>query len=194
MNPNLEVQVRLLQSDNGYRQSIRWRTCRWSNRSWMREIAISTWSRPTDRSKPIEISTGKSAKSTKIQLKLPLKSLTMKSTGLCPKRTSNDTYQYKQHRLIYTTSRWELTEKYSTKHCTKAQESSIAVLLVKYNNSGGASILDVDKWDKTTKHIIDLYNCWLPMATNIASCGSSHRCQVTGGISTTLMIPTKSYA
>jgi len=79
-----------------------------------REIAVSTRSSPIDKSKPTkrqstetrtkkstemstEKSTGKFVKSTKILLKPPIESATMKSTGWSPKRTSNDDYLVKQH-------------------------------------------------------------------------------------------------
>jgi len=80
------------------------------------------------------------------------------------------------------------------KHCTEHQESAGPLELDKYNHFGEAYVLDVDEWDVSTHDEIDVYDGWLPMATNDACCGSSHRCQGMSGSSTTLMIPIKNHA
>jgi len=90
--------------------------------------------------KSTQKSTGKSTKSTKIPLKPPIKSATMKSTGFSPKRTSKDDYLVKQHLRVNATPG---CERYSTKHCTKAQQSAGTVELGKYNHLREAYVLDI---------------------------------------------------
>jgi hypothetical protein len=80
---------------------------------------------PTSR-KPIgrqstETRTEKSTKSTKILLKLPIKSATMKSTGWSPKRTSNHDYLVKQHLRVNATTGCRI---YSTEHAEALHEGS----------------------------------------------------------------------
>ena len=129
MHPNSEIQVTLPPSHNGNRQSIWWRSHWRSNEFSKREIAMSTRSTPTDKSKPIKKSTEKSTKkSTKIPLKPPIKRATMKSTGWSPKRTSNHDYR------LNATYRWLPTERYSTQHCTKARNSASSLDRSKYNH------------------------------------------------------------
>jgi len=48
--------------------------------------------------------------------------------------------------------------------------------------------------DATTGDAIDIYNQWLLKATTDAGSGSSHRCWIMSGSSSTLMIPTMTYA
>ena len=79
-----------------------------------KEIDVTTQSSPTDKSKPAESqstktrtekSTGKSTKSTKILLKTPFESASIKLTGLSPKRTSKDDYLVQQHLRVNATYR-----------------------------------------------------------------------------------------
>jgi len=161
-NCNAEIQVTLLPSQDGNRQSIWWWSRRRSNEFSKREIAVSTRSSHTDKSKPTESQstetrTEKSTKkftkkSTKIPLKPPIESVTMKSNGRSPKRTANNDYP------VNATYQWQPTERYSTEHCTKARESANALELVKYNHFREAYVLDVDEWDATTHDAIDVYN------------------------------------
>jgi len=103
-NSNLEIQVTLLPSHDGNRQSIWW-SCQPRNEFSKMEIAMSTRSSPTDKSKPIKKSTEQSTeKSTKILLKPPIESTTMKLTGWSPSWTLNDDYR------VNATYRWQLTE------------------------------------------------------------------------------------
>ena len=89
-------------------------------------------------------STVKSTKSIKILLKPPFESTTMKSTGWSPKRTSKDDYLVNQHLEVNATYRWLPLERYSTKHCTKAQESAGTLELGKYYHFRETYVLDID--------------------------------------------------
>ena len=107
MNRNSEIQVTLLPSHNGNRQSISGRSRRRSNELSKRAIALSVQSCPTDKSiahleavyrdthRQVyqEVHREVYCESTKILLKSPIETATMKSTGGLPKRTSNDDYQ-----------------------------------------------------------------------------------------------------
>ena len=93
--------------------------------------------RSLPRSRP-----AKSTKSTKILLKPPIESATMKSTGWTPKRTSKDDYLVKQHLRVNATPG---CERYSTKHCTKAQESAGTLELGKYNHFRETYVLHIDE-------------------------------------------------
>ena len=84
----------------------------------------------------------KSTESTKILLKPPIESATMKSTEWTPKRTSKDDYLVKQHLRVNATPG---CERYSTKHFTKAQESAGMLGLVKYNHFRETYVLDIDE-------------------------------------------------
>jgi len=83
-----------------------------------------------------------------------------------------------------------ICKRYSIEHCTKARESASALELGKYNHLREAHLLDVDEWDLTTH---DWRIRW-PMAMNDAGSADSHWCQVTSRSSTTLTIPTMTYA
>jgi len=48
--------------------------------------------------------------------------------------------------------------------------------------------------NETRLHTLDVYDQWSPKATTDAGSGSSHRCQVKSGNSTTRTIPTMTYA
>ena len=74
-----------------------------------------------------------------------------------------------------------------------AQESAIALERVKNNHFGEAYIFEINEWDTTMHHAIDLYAWWFPLAMNNAGMDSCHRCDVISGHSTTLMILTKKH-
>jgi hypothetical protein len=93
--------------------------------------------RSLPRSRP-----AKSTKSTKILLKPPIQSATMKSTGWTPKRTSNDDYPVNQHIQVNATTG---CKRYSTKHCTKAQESAGTLEFGKYNHLRETYVLHIDE-------------------------------------------------
>jgi len=66
----------------------------------------------------------------------------MKSTGWTPKRTSKDDYLVKQPLRVNATPG---CERYSMKHCTKAQESAGTLELGKYNHFKETYVLDIDE-------------------------------------------------
>jgi len=76
----------------------------------------------------------KTTKSTMKVLRAPFESATMKSTGWSPKRTPKDNYLLNHHLEVNATYQWLPLERYSTKHCKKAQESAGALQLGKYNH------------------------------------------------------------
>jgi len=78
-------------------------------------------------------SSGKSTKeSTKNLFKPHFESACMTSTGWSPKQTSQDDYLVNQNLEVNATYRCLPLERYSTKHCTKAQESAGTLEFGKY--------------------------------------------------------------
>jgi len=67
----------------------------------------------------------------------------------------------------------------------QSSDNACALQLGKNNHVREAYVLDIDEYDA-----IDVYDQRSPKATTDAGSGSSHRCQVMNGSSTTLMIPT----
>ena len=137
------LMITLLPSLDGNRQSIRWRSRRRSNKFSKRgrlpcqtSRVLPTSQKPTGRQstqtrtkKSTEKSTCKSAKSTKILLKPPIESATMKSTGWSPMRTSND-------ESIPSTDDYRLRDILSRACGSTAQssDSASALELCKYNH------------------------------------------------------------
>jgi len=94
----------------------------------------------TRTNKSTEKSTSKSTKSTKILLKPPIESATMKSTGWSPKRTSND-------ELMPSTDDYRLLDILYRACGSTAQSSASASALDlgKYNHFREAYVLDVNE-------------------------------------------------
>jgi len=112
---------------------------------------LPTSQKPTGRQstqtrteKSTEKSTGKSAKSTKILLKPPIESATMKSTRWSPKRTSND-------ESMPSTDDPRLQDIFSRACGSTAQssDSASALELGKYNHFRETYVLGVYEWDYT---------------------------------------------
>ena len=108
---------------------------------------LPTSQKPTGRQsthtrteKSTEKSTGKSAKSTKILLKPPIESATMKSTRWSPKRTSNDQSMPStdDHRLQNIFSR-------ACGSTAQSSDSASALEFGKYNHFRETYVLDIDE-------------------------------------------------
>ena len=119
LNPNssLEIQVTLLPSQDGNRQPIWSRSRRRSNELSKKEIAVSTWSSPTDKliahleAVYQEVDREVYWESTKILLKPPIESAMTKSTGWSPKRTSKDhAWSSRTYELMPLTDDYRLQE------------------------------------------------------------------------------------
>jgi hypothetical protein len=150
MNPNinLEIEVTLLPSHDGNRQSMWWRSCRRSHEisktgklPCVHDQFLPTSQKPiwkqsaetcSDKStkksyrQVKSAPRGKSTKSIKILLKRPTESVTLKWIRWSPKRTSKDDYPVNQHLRVNATYRWLPAAQYilhsMLNHCTELRE------------------------------------------------------------------------
>ena len=141
----------------GHRQSIWWWSRRRSNEFSKREIAGSTRSNPTDKSKPTERHSTETHREVDRDVyrevdqhstetayqEQPWSRLDGHRSGL---RTTITESSSISESMPLTNGNWQ---KYSMKYCTKARENASAFELIKYHHLREAYVLDIDEWDET---------------------------------------------